>query len=212
MLIACAQEKDGSSEEPADLVTPGKSDLNNVENDSDEDTSDEDTSDEDTAEADTGDYEPVPDIDGAPFEPDSIDAFFFPEDDPVWVLTAKEGTTWLYIENYPRFGGATGAETRTLDADEVNYATCGVCVLLKTDCSVHGDHAHCGASYMPEAGSRITFDELGSGEGAGWSGSLTPIRFVEVSIDGSSYQTTPIEGGDQIELDSWSFDVVLKTN
>ena len=120
-------------------------------------------------------------------------------------------TTWLYIENYPGYGGATGPDTRILDANEVNFATCGVCVLLKTDCSVHGDHAHCGATYMPEAGSRITFDELGSGEGENWSGSLTPIRFVEVSID-SSNETTPVENGDQIELDAWSFDVVLKAN
>ena len=149
------------------------------------------------------------DIDGDPFEADSVEGFFFPGDDPYWALTAKQGTTWLAIENYPRFGGAEGPETRTLTASEVNYASCGVCVVLKTDCSAHGDHDHCGATYMPEPGSRVTFDELGTGAGASWAGSVTPIRFVEVSMD-DSYNTTPIEGGDQIELDGWSFDVVLQ--
>ena len=191
--VACAQEDKESS--PPEYEPPGKSAL-----DTDGDYSTEDT----------GDYDAVEDIDGVPFEPDSVEAFFYPEDDPVWVLTAKEGSTWLYIENYPRFGGATGAETRTLGSVEVNYATCGVCVLLKTGCSVHGDHAHCGATYMPEPGSRITFDELGSGAGSAWSGNLSPIRFVEVSMDSSTYDTTPVEGGDQIEIDTWSFDVDLQ--
>lgn len=196
LMAACDQKQDSNTEHDH---SPGKSSL-----DTEGETNDGANNDEDT-----GDYEAL-DIEGDPFEPDSIEAFFYPEEDPVWVLTAKQGDTWLYIENYPRFGGATGAETRTLGDVEVDYATCGVCVLLKTGCSVHGDHAHCGTTYMPEAGSRITFDELGSGAGGDWTGSLSPIRFVEVSIDGSTFSTTPVEGGDQIELDTWNFDVTLE--
>ena len=62
---------------------------------------------------------------------------------------------------------------------------------------------------MPEVNSRVIFDELGSGEGDTWSGSITPIRFVEVTLNSTTYETTPVEGGDQVELDTWSFDVVL---
>jgi len=191
LLGACGEEHDESATE-AD--GPGKSDL---------------AADEGGDEGDTGEYDALPDIDGDPFEPDSIEALYYPEEDPVWVLTAKSGSTWVYIENYPRFGGATGAETRTLGSDEVNYATCGVCVLLKTGCSPHGDHAHCSTTYMPEPGSRITFDELGAGAGDTWSGSVSPVRFVEVSMNSSTFETTPVEGGEQIELDAWSFEAVL---
>lgn len=159
-----------------------------------------------------GDEDLLAEIDGAPFEPDTIDAFFYPGDDPVWVLTAKEGSTWIYVENYPRFGGATGAETRTLGSNEVDYSTCGVCVLLKTDCAPHGDHSHCGATYMPVPGSYVTFDTLDYGAGGNWAGTLSPIRFVEVSMDSSTYETTPIEGGDQIEIGTWSFEVVLEAD
>ena len=194
LAVACGKEQAQSSDEDS---APGKSGLA-ANGDSDAE--------------DTGEYGSLADIDGVPFEPDSIEAFYYPEDGPVWMLTAKEGDTWLYIENYPRFGGASDAETRTLGTVEVNYATCGVCVLLKTGCAPHGDHAHCAATYMPEPGSRITFDELDSAVGGTWSGSLSPIRFVEVSMDSSSLETTPIEGGDQIELDTWSFDVTLQTD
>ena len=135
---------------------------------------------------------------------------FFAEEDPVWVLIAKEGANWIHIENYAGFGGANGPETRTLDATEVNYATCGICVMLKTGCTPHGDHAHCSTTYMPEAGSRIAFDELGADVGEAWAGSVSPIRFVEVSMNTSTFETTPVEGGDQIELDAWDFDIILQ--
>ena len=192
LTVACSVEQTSSTEEND---TPGKNSLEGGEEVND---------------PDTGDYDTTLDIDGVPFEPDSVEAVYYPEEDPVWVLTAKEGETWLYIENYPRFGGASGPETRRLGEVEVNYATCGVCVLLKTGCSPHGDHAHCSTTYMPEAGSTVTFDELGSGEGGAWSGSISPIRFVEVSVNSSTFETTPVEGGDQIELDTWSFDVTLE--
>ena len=193
--VACASEEDNASD---DGSGPGKSSLqgDGFVN----------------ADDNTEDYSSLSDIDGAPFTPDSVEAYYYPEDDPVWVLTAKEGETWLYIENYPRFGGATGAETRTLGSTEVNYATCGVCVLLKTGCQPHGDHEHCSATYMPEPGSWVTFDEPGSGVGGNWSGTLSPVRFVEVSMNSENFETTPVAGGSQIELDTWSFDAVLTAN
>ena len=148
--------------------------------------------------------------DEARFEADSVEALFYAGDDPVWVLTAKADDTWLYIENYPSFGGAEGAETRILDGVELNYATCGVCVLVKTGCQVHGDHAHCDATFMPEAGGSVTFDDLGDDAGDSWSGSITPMRFIEVSVDSDTFETTPISDGETIELGGWDFDVVLK--
>ena len=190
MLAACSDDESGSP----DLGTPpGNSAFT-------------DTGTAGDAE-DNEDFPPLPDIDGDPFVPDVVEGVYYDGDSPLWLLTAKEGGNWLTIENYPNFGGATGPETRVLDADEVSYATCGVCVVLQTGCTPHGDHGHCSKAFMPEAGSRITFETLGEGDGAQWSGSITPIRFIEVTMSGNN--STPVEGGDQIELDTWSFDVTL---
>lgn len=127
----------------------------------------------------------------------------------VWILTAKDGTTTLSIENYPDYGGATGPETRTIDATEADYATCGVCVLLQTGCKDHGDHQHCDITYMPEPGGTVTFDTLGDTAGASWAGALADLHLVEVTIDSSTYETTPVDGGDERDIESWSFDTTL---
>ena len=199
LMTACGPDKDDQSE---DGNTAGKNSEHGNANDDDLDNDGMDTGNQDTG--------PISDIDGVPFEPDSVESFLFDGDDPVWVLTAKEGETWLYIENYPSFGGADGPESRALEGIELSYATCGVCVLLKTGCQPHGDHSHCEATFMPEAGSSVTFDELGEDVGSSWAGSLAPIRFVEVSINSSTYETTPVPDGEEIELDTWTFDVVLQ--
>lgn len=149
------------------------------------------------------------DAGGDDFSPDDVSAVLVDGDDPVSLLTAKDGQTWLKIENYPGFGGATAPETRVLDEVEINYATCGVCVLLQTGCEPHGDHAHCDATFVPETGGEVTFDAVGGEAGDSWSGSLSGIRFVEVEI-GREFETTPIEGGETFTLNNWAFDVVLE--
>ena len=63
---------------------------------------------------------------------------------------------------------------------------------------------------MPEAGGSVTFDDLGDDAGDSWSGSITPMRFIEVSVDSDTFETTPISDGETIELGGWDFDVVLK--
>ncbi len=144
------------------------------------------------------------------FEPDEVEASVFASgEDTVWLLTAKQGKTWLSIENYTAYGGATGPETRTLDAVDIDYATCGLCLLLQTDCEPHGDHAHCGATFMPEVGGEVVTEALDDVAGGSWTGQLSEIRFVEVEI-GSDFQTTVVEGGDSFFLGDWSFDTVLE--
>ena len=150
------------------------------------------------------------DLDAPRFEADSVEAFYYPGNDPAWVLLAKSSETWLYIENYPGFGGASESETRKIKGVDTNYGTCGVCVLLKTGCQPHGDHAHCQRTFMVEAGGSVTFEDLGRGAGKSWSGSLSPMRFLEVSMDGDTFETTPIEDGEIVEIGGWDFDVVLE--
>ena len=149
-------------------------------------------------------------VDTSGFSPDTVEGAVQSGSDPVWLLSAKDGQTWLSIENYPSFGGATGPETRTLDATEIDYATCGVCLMLQTGCETHGDHGHCEATFMPEVGGEVTFDVLGAAAGEQWAGAVSGIRFVEVEIDSETYATTPVPGGATFSLDAWDFDVVLE--
>lgn len=144
------------------------------------------------------------------FQPDSLEATIYAGSPAAWVLVAKEGQTWLSIENYPSFGGATGPEARTLGAAEANYATCGICIMVQTGCEPHGDHSHCETSFMAEAGGEVVFEELGGAADESWSGALSDLSFVEVQIDSSTYESTPVEGGESLELEFWSFDVVLQ--
>ena len=147
---------------------------------------------------------------GPRFEADSVEAFYYDGNNPAWVLIAKSGDTWIYVENYSGYGGASGAEIRTLKKKDTNYGTCGVCVLLKTGCQPHGDHAHCAATFMPESGGSVTFDELGYGAGESWVGSLSSMAFVEVSMNSETFDTTPVEGGETLAFGGYDFSVTLE--
>ena len=167
---------------------------------------------EDSNSADTGEGATAVDTasEGPKFEADEVEALYYDGQNPAWVLIAKADDTWLYVENYPGFGGASGPETRKLKKKDTNYGTCGVCVLLKTGCQPHGNHSHCAATFMPETGGSVTFDELGSAPGEIWSGSLSAMTFVEVSMDSETFETTPIEGGETVEFDGYDFQVTLE--
>jgi len=147
---------------------------------------------------------------GDPFDPTSTEASLHELSDgsQAWLLLAKDGKTWLSIENYEAYGGATGPETRSIDAVDTSYATCGMCLLLQTGCEPHGDHAHCEVTYMPEPGGVVVTDALGGAAGETWSGSLEAVRFVEVTI-GFNNNTTVVKGGDSFYLADWAFSTVL---
>ena len=149
---------------------------------------------------------------GTDFDPGSVVGVFYNGASPYQVLTAKHGRTWLSIENYPGHGGAEGAESRSIGTAEANYATCGVCMLVQTGCQQHGDHAHCDATFMPEVGGEIAFDALGGAVGEAWSGVLSNVQFVEVTINPRSYETTPVSDGERFDLGTWGFDVLLESN
>ena len=163
---------------------------------------DDDDDDDDSWEGDdTG-------VEESSFHPDTVEATYYASSN-VTVLTAKEGDTWLSIENYPDYGGATGPESRSIDATEANYATCGICVMVQTGCEPHGDHAHCDATFMPEPGGTIDFSAFAAGADESWTGTLTDIRFVEVRINSDTYESTPKEDGETLELNIWDFDVTV---
>jgi hypothetical protein len=174
--------------------------------------SSEDDSDDDGGDAPGGGGGDDTGAPGSNFAPDSVVGVIYAGSNPYHVLTAKEGRTWLSVQNYPSLGGASGPESRPIGADETNYATCSVCLLLQTGCQVHGDHAHCDATFMPELGGSLTFDALESEVGGEWSGVLSEVRFVEVTINPRSDETIPVADGESFDLGTWSFDVLLEAN
>ena len=71
-----------------------------------------------------------------------------------------------------------------------NYADCGLCVLLVTDCD---DAYSCDEVYFVSEG---TLDVADFGDASGrFRAVLREAVFEEVSIDPSTYETTPVPGG-----------------
>lgn len=125
-----------------------------------------------------------------------------------WVLEAAVLPHVLSLEVYPSFGGPSTPGTVVFDATEVDYATCGTCLVLRTGCEAHGDHFHCDRTFMPEVGGSVTLAELGTREGAAFSGHIDGVVFREVTI-ASDYTTTPVAGGGRFSLQRWDFAATL---
>jgi hypothetical protein len=147
---------------------------------------------------------------GLDFSPGAVSGTLYGEgtDEPAWVLRAEDGQTWLSMEIYPAYGGPSAAGPVSLGAADADYATCGLCLLIQTGCEPHGDHAHCDAVYMAEAGGEVDLTALDGEVGGRLAGELRGLRFVEVEI-GGDLETTPVAGGGALRLESWAFDVEL---
>lgn len=175
-----------------------------------------DPGDADTAPADTGagddtgaDDRPYTPLD---FHAGSITATLRERSDGSrwWSMLARDGQTWLTLDNDTRNGGLDAAGGYTLGPDEASAATCGLCITLQTGCEPHGDHAHCAATFMPVPGGEVRFDSLGTGVGETWSGALSGLRLVEVRVNPNTGQTREVPDGDAFIIEAWSFDATLE--
>ncbi len=107
----------------------------------------------------------------------------------------------LQFEIYPgeQFGGATSAGT--YDLTGTNYATCGNCVLVRTQCS---QASGCDKTFYADTGSLVISEWA---EGGKFSGRLDGVTLKEVTIDSNTFQSTPVVGGQTWCLDGYTFDV-----
>jgi hypothetical protein len=108
------------------------------------------------------------------------------------------------IEIYDGYGAFTNgvqAGTYTLTGDDLNYGTCGLCVLIYAD--ANGQSAD---PYMATAGS-ITITSI-SPTGT-FAGSGTNLTFTHVSIDQNSLQSTPVGDGCNSAISSVSFSATV---
>ena len=115
----------------------------------------------------------------------------------------------LRLENYAGFGGPQAPGRFVIDARDADYASCGLCLVLHTDCA--GGGARCESTWMPVPDSgAVELTALGTGEDEAFSGRLEGLRFRPVSIDPMTYATTVLPGGEEITLADWAFDTLLQ--
>lgn len=125
----------------------------------------------------------------------------------IWQIDALDGETLLGVEMYASYGAPTSPGTVELTGVETSYATCGTCLVLQTGCAAHDDHFHCDHTFMPSEG-EVHFDAIGANVGDQLTGELHEVVFQEVTI-GDDFETTPVEGGAELHLHEWAFDVTL---
>ncbi|MGC4116554.1 MAG: hypothetical protein QM765_18645 [Myxococcales bacterium] len=94
--------------------------------------------------------------------------------------------------------GTAQPGTYVLSGDELNYATCGVCVLMVDNL---------GTPYMVTSGTVVLTSVSGN-----LTGTLTNATFEEVTIDGQTYESTPVAGGCQSSITSVAFDAAITTS
>jgi len=107
----------------------------------------------------------------------------------------------LSVELYYALGASSAAQTYT--AFE-NYATCHTCVLIYADCTQAGG---CTKIFEVQTGSLdITTNENADAVGL-FQGTLTTAHAIEVTIDMTSFMSTPVVGGECWDIASHTMDV-----
>lgn len=114
----------------------------------------------------------------------------------------------LQIEFYTGFGAfqggfPTAATTIQIAGDEANYATCGACVRAFTDIDPNsGESAEpVGVSYFATGGTL----QLDSITETSVAGTLSNIQFTHVTIDETTFNSTPVGDGCSSTLTSLAF-------
>lgn len=191
--LAAASTSDDDSEGDADDGGPGD------EADSDDDGSDDDSS----GAGGDGDSSPADGDDPSDAEctHDGFDILIHQatQDDsvpgqPMFMYQARDTDLApfdeLQILSYqaaPYYGPSTPGQYRLAGT---NYADCGLCVLVVTDCD---DGYSCDEVYFVSEG---TLDVADFGAASGrFRAVLRDAVFLEVSIDPSTHETTPVPGG-----------------
>lgn len=110
--------------------------------------------------------------------------------DTYWrvVTPNSDGTTIFVVESYmgSQFNGP--GTTGTYDIGATNYADCGLCLLMYADCT---DGQGCQTTYYADVGT-VNVTALTLGVDGTVEVNVTGAVFTEVTIDGQSFQSTPV--------------------
>jgi hypothetical protein len=111
---------------------------------------------------------------------------------PVQIMTIDS-----FIEG---FGGPSAPGT--FDLSGMNYADCGLCLLVLADCA-DAQGTGCTKYFYADEGS-VTISQFGQ-DGGVFSGSMSNVIFKEVTIDSETFTSTPVVGGETWCMDGTSF-------
>ena len=124
------------------------------------------------------------------------------------LLETSQPSDAIQVDLYAGFGVFSGAitpGTYQLAGDELNFATCGICVRLFTNVSSAGAND---GTYMPTGGT-LTITAAGTGVGGALTGSLSNLQFRHVNIDPASGETTPAADTCSSALTSATFNATM---
>jgi hypothetical protein len=116
-------------------------------------------------------------------------------------LNAAEPFDIFQLELIKGFGVYTTNITvgqHTLSGDELNYATCGLCPRLFTDCTT----TECADQQFYATGGTINVTSITPN----LTYTVSNLTFVEVTVDPTTFESTPVPGGCSTSIASGSFD------
>jgi hypothetical protein len=127
-------------------------------------------------------------------------------------LEAGSPTDALLVELYAGYGvfkpngvaGPVTTGTYQITGDELNYATCGVCIQVITDLT----QTSAGDNYLATAGT-INITQVGTATGQMLAATVTGLQFEHVTIDDTSFQSTPANDGCNSAMSNASFSGTL---
>ncbi|MDX9721084.1 MAG: hypothetical protein RBU37_10060, partial [Myxococcota bacterium] len=89
-------------------------------------------------------------------------------------------------------------------AIDTNYQTCSTCVLLYAGCTEDGG---CEKTFFATGGT-LHLDAIGK-NGTPFQGHLEGVELIEVTIDGNTFRSTPVPGGQNWCIDTVTFDTIM---
>ena len=107
-------------------------------------------------------------------------------------------TDVISVASYADWAGPTTPGTYSLDG--INYADCGLCLIIAADC----DSNSCAKTFYADAGT-VDITAIGFGEGEQFQGTLQDVVFTEVTIARDTFESTPVPGGETWLVDNLEF-------
>ena len=109
-------------------------------------------------------------------------------DEDAWVLTVgtSDSSAILSVESYDEWGGPT--ESGTFSLDGINYADCGLCVVVYADCN----EEECASIFYADQGT-VEIESIDLMNGGNVTISLTDVVLTEVTVDEETFTSTPVD-------------------
>ena len=113
----------------------------------------------------------------------------------------------LVVELYLGLGGPPGPGTYLIEDDPLNdnYATCHTCVLIFEN--IDWDTGIADRTLFATSG-ELNIESIGP-PGVPFTGTLSNVNLVEVTIDWDTFESTPVPGGETRCIDTFPFDAPI---